>query len=112
MLRSAQESVFEVVDATNEDQYWTLGVFSTLPDALIALDGRTPDDMPGGHDDYDDFCMIQIRERKYGWSDGGNVVRVREWTRDYNESTDEYAWTLLKEPPKGVNNESQQPMLD
>ena len=29
--------IFEAVDSTNEETYWTLGVWSTLEDALAAF---------------------------------------------------------------------------
>ena len=88
------DSVFEIVDSTSDEQYWTLGMFPTLADALAALDGCTPDDMPGDHYDYEGVCRVEVRERKYGWGGTGTCVHAREWTSEYNEAKDEYEWRI------------------
>lgn len=72
------ESVFEVVDTTDEDMYFTMGVFLTLNAATKALNECTPKNMPSDYD-HDDFCRIEIRERRFGWSGIGKTVQVREW---------------------------------
>jgi hypothetical protein len=89
------DRVFEVVDATSDEQYWTLGIFPTLPEALAALDGCTPDDLPGDHGEYDDFCQVEIRERKFGWGGTGKAVCSREWAGEHNDAADEYVWRLV-----------------
>ena len=87
-------SVFEIVDSTIDEQYWTLGMFPTLADALSALDGCTPEDMPGDHDEYEGICRVEVREHKYGWGGTGKCVHAREWTSEYNETADEYEWRI------------------
>lgn len=93
--------VYEIVDATSDERYWTLGMFPTLTDALVALDDTDPDDMPGDHDDYESLCRIEVRERQYGWGGTGKTVRVREWTSEYNEVADEYEWRALTDAANG-----------
>lgn len=90
----AAGSVFEIVDSTSDEQYWTLGMFPTLDDALAALDGCTPEDMPGDHDEYEGVCRVEVREHKYGWGGTGKCVHAREWTSEYNETADEYEWRI------------------
>jgi hypothetical protein len=87
-------SVFEIVDSTSDEQYWTLGMFPTLADALAALADCTPDDLPGDHDEYDGACRVEVREHKYGWGGTGKCVHAREWTSEYNEAEDEYEWRI------------------
>jgi hypothetical protein len=94
-------NVYEAVDATSDEQYYTLGVWLDLATARAALDTVTPDDMPGDHDDYEDVCRVEIRERKLGWGGVGVRVRVWEWRREYDEAADEYRWVNAEhEPPR------------
>lgn len=86
-------SVFEVEDRTDDERYWTLGLFPTLAEALAALAGCDPSNMPGDHDPYDDdYCRIEIRERFMGWSGQGRVLHVMEWRSVYDEEKDTYGW--------------------
>jgi len=87
-------SVFEIVDNTNDEQYWTLGIFPTIGDAMAALDDCSPDDMPEDHYEYEGFCRVEIRERKYGWGGTGKSILTREWTSEYNEAADDYEWCI------------------
>jgi len=92
-------SVFEAVDATNEEQYWPLGIWMTLQDALTAL--RVDDPKTIGCNDADDFeeyRLIEIRERKTGWCGAGTVVSKMEWRETYDEASDEFKWTRIETP--------------
>lgn len=88
------KTLFEVVDATSDEHYWTLGYFPTQQAAIAALDACTPDSLPGDRDEDADSLRIEIREHRWGWGSCGRAVVVREWTRDYDEPTDEYVWRL------------------
>lgn len=93
-------SVFEIVDASSDETYWTCGIFLTLEAAVAAIDEcDEPHDLGGDHSDFDDdYAKVEVRERKVGWSGTGKVVYVREWERAYDESTDDYSWK--KKPNK------------
>lgn len=88
-------SVFEIVDCTDDEQYYTLGLFPTLAAAMSELDTCTPDDLPRDYEGCDTVCRIEVRERKYGWHvSTGKCVHAREWTSEYNEAKDEYEWRI------------------
>ena len=91
------EHVYEIVDTTSEENYWTLGIYLTLVDALGALGNKLPNKIPGDHDDYEDLCHIEIRERKIGWSGVGKQVWERTWVRKYEPNTDEYEWKIQEQ---------------
>jgi hypothetical protein len=91
MTESVPAVIYEVVDSSNET-YWTLGVFPTLAAVKTALDGCNPDDLPGDHDDFDDYCKVEVRERCFGWGGVGKTVQTCEWRRVYREADDEYVW--------------------
>ena len=95
----AAGSVFEAADATNEEQYWTLGLWLTLADALAALRVDDPTDV-GCHDadELDEYRLIEIRERKIGWCGSGKVVAKMEWKATYDEAADEYKWARIETP--------------
>ena len=89
-------SVFELVDCTDDEQYYPLGHWLTLAEALTALNEcLSPVDLcsDGCHED---CCIVEIREHKIGWSGHGKKVYEREWASEYNEAKDEYEWHVVK----------------
>ena len=69
-LAAPSGSVFEVVDSSNEETCWTLGIWPTLQEALAAL----PEVGCNEADEYDEHRTIEARERGIGW--GGHGKRV------------------------------------
>jgi hypothetical protein len=94
-------NIYEIIDATTHEIYWTLGVWYSLPDALAALDKiADPGDLPDARDKDDDFCRVEIRERQPGWNDGpGKLVHTRAWDYILDEEADEFLWRRLPDPP-------------
>lgn len=85
-------SVFEMVDATDDEQYFPLGIWLTLESAMAALDEcKEPDDV-GSDGCHDDYCKVEIRQHGIGWSGHGKKVYQREWISKYDEAKDEYEW--------------------
>lgn len=94
-LALATGSVFEVVDATDDEQYFPVGIFATLAEAEKELAAcKDPSDV-GTPLDYDDFFAVEIRERKLGWHDHWTVAKRVEWKQTYDEAADEYRWEIL-----------------
>jgi len=93
-------SVFEVVDATDDENYFTLGVFLSLADAMREVETcAAPDDLGGDHGDHEEYCVVEIRERMIGWVGIGRVVARYEWnTTPYDEAADEYGWMRTQNP--------------
>jgi len=87
-------SVFEAVDATSDDQYWTLGIWPTLEAAKAALEAcQEPSDFGCvEHDDCDEVCAVEIREREVGWSGAGKKRATLIWRSKYDEDEDEWKW--------------------
>ena len=83
--------VFELVDCTDEETYYTMGIFLTLQDALDQV--KDCDQPPT--DAAEDFARLEVRERKIGklnWSGTGEKVAEVTWVHDYIESRDEWVW--------------------
>ena len=94
-------SVYEVVDASSEETYWTCGIFPTLETAIAAVEEcNDPHDIGGDNSGFNDnYAMVEVRERKFGWSGTGKVRYVREWERAYDESSDDYSWKKKPNAP-------------
>ncbi len=93
-------SVFEVVDVTNEETYYTMGIWRTFEAAMHALDG-CGDDAPG--EDFDeDSRVIEVREREIGaldWSGVGRVVATVQWVKNCDYEDPNYnQWQRVKTP--------------
>lgn len=87
-------SVFEVVDVTSEESYYTMGVWPSLEAAVNALRAHGTD-APGEHDD--DCCVVEVRERKIGvldWSETGRLRWKFVWEKKYDASDDGYEWRV------------------
>ena len=97
LLCPATCSAFEVVDATSDEQYFTVGIWLTLEAAIAAIRG-CGDDYPGETLD-EDVKIIEIRERKIGmidWSGTGKVVARFKWERRFDEEVTE--WRVTETP--------------
>jgi len=84
--------IFEAVDRTDEDMYFTVGLWPTLEEAIRAFDNCNNPDEFSDDVDHEEYCLIEIRERKIGWSDTGIERAKLEWMREYDEENDEYIW--------------------
>lgn len=88
--------VFEVVDSTSPDQYYTLGLWLTLAEAVKAIEVDNPRDLGCEEaDDFEDCRTVEIRERKLGWGGAGTAVVRVEWMNRYNEAEDTWHWTRI-----------------
>lgn len=97
-LAPAPGSVFEAVDATSEESYYTMGIWLTLESAVSALRARGTN-APGEHDD--DCCVVEVRERKVGvldWSETGKMRWKFMWEKKYEASDDSYEWHVTETP--------------
>lgn len=80
--------VFELVDSSDDERYYPLGIFLTQEDAEAAL-GNEPWDLAEYPDEY---VELELRKRVIGLSDSGSVVWTRKWQEEYNEDGDEMEW--------------------
>ena len=86
--------IYELVDATGPETYYTIGLFNCLGRAnhyLLSLDSPI-----GEHGDCE--ChTYEIRERelnKVGWSETGEVFARFNLVEVYDEEKDENQWRL------------------
>lgn len=92
-------SVFEVVDATDDENYFTLGIFLSLAEAVREVETcDEPDDLGGDHGDHEEYCVVEIRERKIGWGGIGRKAAEYRWESKYDETADEYGWIRTPNP--------------
>lgn len=87
-------SVFEIVDATDDEQYFVCGIFLTLEAAIAALDECKDPDEIGDNGCYEEYFNVEIRERRIGWGSIGKMVYERMWVQEYDEAKDEYSWKI------------------
>jgi len=87
------ESVFEVIDSTNDEMYFTLGIFQTLEaaknDVLKVAKTSDPITEYGCDGDYEE---VTIEERKIGWTGRGNVVFTINRENKYDDEVDDNNW--------------------
>jgi len=94
MSASEIHFVFEMVDATDDEQYFPIGIWLTLESAMTALNEcKDPDDV-GSDGCHEDYFKVEIRQHQIGWSGHGKLVYQREWTNNYDEAKDEYNWIV------------------
>lgn len=85
------KNIFEAVDHTDEEMYFTIGLWPKLEDAIKAIEGcKQPCDF--SDQDHEEYCKVEIRARVIGFSDIGETVATIEWELNYNEAEDEYQW--------------------
>lgn len=85
-------SVFELVDCTNDETYFPMGLFLSLEEALEQVRDRCEPPT----DDPEEFVRMEVRERQIGkfrWWDNGKTVAKIQWVQDYIEIKDEWYGT-------------------
>lgn len=93
-----QPSVFEVVDCTQEEVFFPLGVFLTLEAAIAACRVDSPDAFGcGDHDDWEESVRWEIRERLLGASGHGKPVYHISWSFSF-DADDEKLWSRRESP--------------
>lgn len=83
--------IYELMDVTDDECQYPLGLFLELPDVLKALAGiRYPAEIGVWNDD-GDFCHLEVWKRYIGWPfQDGKLVYQIEFTERYDEDRDEY----------------------
>ena len=83
--------VYEVLDTSDDEAYYTLGIFLSLEDAEKAI--KEVESESESLSEYsEDYEEITIRKRKIGWSiQSPSVLVIRRGTF-YDEGKDEYLW--------------------
>jgi hypothetical protein len=75
--------IYEVVDGTDDERYYTLGVFLTKEEASAVLDSEGP---PNNEDD-PDSVTIEVRSRPIGFFPHAyTTIARRTWERMYEDN--------------------------
>lgn len=86
--------IYEMVDATDYEQYYPLGLWLDLNDAIKAVEViDDPTDL-GSDGHIEEYAKVEIRERKNGWCGHGQKVYVREWVGDYPDDDSDMVWRV------------------
>lgn len=90
---SCLTSVFELVDVTDEEMYYPLGIWLSLEEAIAVVDQCKDDPaaLPSPIE-YEEYAKVEIRERRIGWSENNLAVFERKWVKDYDAAQDKYCW--------------------
>ena len=79
-----------MVDATNDEAYYTMGLFATLEEAIkYATDSRHGEPLT---EIDDDLVVFEIKERLTGftgWSVTGKLRATVTWKKKYSEEDDD-----------------------
>ena len=92
-------AIFELVDVTDSESYYTMGLFWTQEEAVSVASSPDKHGFPPSDDVWDDVVVYEIRERKMGyagWSVTGHVRATVTWNRKYSEDDedDEGKWSI------------------
>jgi hypothetical protein len=73
--------VFEIVDSSDDELYFTLGIFSSLEKAIAAVESWGDD--PELENGIDEYQKVEIRQRKLDSFEDFREVWTREWVWDF-----------------------------
>ena len=84
--------VYELVDNTDDEQYFPLGLFETKEEAVYIVHQADSDGCRVGDSGDNDMETITVFERELGMSGAGKTVYTADRYDTYNEEADEYLW--------------------
>ena len=84
--------IYEIVDNSDNEQYFSLGYWTDKKLAIEALDScNNPYDL-GSPVESEEVGLFEVREHKEGWGSFYNIVKSVKFIEKYNEKRDEYIW--------------------
>ena len=88
--------LYEVVDETSGETYWTQGFFETLEEAIQYCDDwdRSGDPPNAESPETDDLLVLSIRKRPIGHGSDYDEVWTKTWRKTYRDEGDQ--WTEEK----------------
>lgn len=83
------KTIFEALDVTDEEMYFTVGLWPTLEEAIAAIEAiKDPDECSEQY--HEEFGKVDIRERAIGFSDFGVKRAEIEWESKQSDNDEEY----------------------
>jgi hypothetical protein len=99
--------VYEVIGETEDEGYYTLGIFLTEPAARSMLDGEEP---PSNDDGLEEMT-IEVRRRPVGFHPHEyTVIASQRWARNYNDEKAD--WIRKPTLPKVTTTEQMRFVFD
>jgi hypothetical protein len=93
-------SIFEIIDVSSEESYFTIGVFSSLEEAVAAIEAKDEPWQLCENAMFDgESASMEIRRKELNVLDplnNGEVVWSRNWVNKYNEDEDDNLWKESK----------------
>ena len=103
-------SVFELIERQQcEDQYFPLGIFRTLEEAVAVVEKYGVNIC---NNDPDEWAGVEINERKFGLSDNGKTVWKRSWERDWSDDAKDKWKVIVPSSPNTASQRTQPAMSD
>ena len=88
--------IYEAVDHTSDETYYTRGVWLDLETATAEILKCDPEWLNEDGCPDTDYLKVVIWERPIGLGDVRKEVAVFEWNQRYDEDRDEYIWEMIK----------------
>ncbi len=83
-----EQKIYEVIDTSDDDMYFPLGIFLDFDSAKKAIEDFGEDQISDRAEEYEE---IKIMERKVGWDDNGKEVFVQN-RESYEDKDGETLW--------------------
>jgi len=82
------QHIFEVIDGTDDERYYTLGLFLTETEAMSVLDSEEPP----SDEDGSDAVTLEVRRRPLGFHPHAwDKIAERTWVRNYEDGKPEWS---------------------
>ncbi len=96
------DRIYEVVDATDDERYWPLGVFLSRDAAMSLLDGAEPP----FNDDEPESVTVEVRSRLIGFHPHQReIIASRTWVREYEDDKPDWTAHPIKLAPTSKDGE-------
>jgi len=91
--------MFEIADVSDEECFFTIGVFLSLEEAVAAIEAKAePWQLCESAMFSGEYAAMEIRKKKLGILDplnNGDVVWSRKWNNVYDEDKDDDDWRVI-----------------
>jgi len=98
LLDELVRNVFEIADVSDEEAYFTIGVFLSLEEAVAAIEAQAePWTLCDSAMFAGENASMEIRRKKLNVLDplnNGEVVWSRKWVNLYHEDSDDNVWAV------------------
>jgi hypothetical protein len=94
--------MFEIADVSDEECFFTIGVFLSLEEAVAAIEAKKePWQLCESAMFSGEYAAMEIRKKKLGILDplnNGDVIWRRQWRNEYDEDEDDNNWRIIGFP--------------